>query len=647
MARYFTTKYGVPLYGNLGSAIRRTYAFAQVVDFSKVYIQVESLSEFGNKFVVIRTKQGAAEDPSAGVAVLSGSLDSPLISTFDEGTEVAISPGMNYYTVFIFDNDDAWKKDAATSVLVPEDKSTVQFLINTLPGFYTSDDHNPIDPAVYDSDLARFLYGFALTSDELSTHVDLMLPENRVNNSLRRLHGALSRGVGMPDEYTIGTVSNYRLFRESGFIYRNKGTLRGIATYVEALTGWQTLVTDSSNKLLSLDDASFESTTGHWSVTGASLEVTATNGTTIVAPTETFDSVDFPFSSGGVGEVTMTSATAVLTLPDDSSRLKSIPVDESTDYRFRAMATTASSGVAGTLSVTWLDEQGTSLSTSSSSPEGIGSSWTEVADVFSSPADARFAVLRISLSGSSTNVVYLDHVSFSESSSSDYEDPRQVKIICQPVRVNLLQDPSFDYETTSWTATSGTGSPSLEQVFNGARSAKISGTPFEFTSPSFPVVPRLPYSMLAHGYIDSGTLVAEVRWYDSSGSLIETDSDDFLDTTGEWTALSMSLVSPEGADTAVVSFTGSGISYVDAVAFEQTDRYQNFFSGIIGDVYGDDTLWSGSDQNSYSLLYPNRTIKMSRMKQTLQAYLPVDVGYRVLFWDSQDPEVQALLPYGA
>lgn len=645
MARYSTSTYGVPLYGNLGSAIRRTYIFAQVVDFSKVFIRIESLSEFGNRFVVVRTRLGAAEDPSGGVAVLSGTLNSPLITNFDEGSEVAISSGMNYYTVFIFDNDGTWKKDAATSVVVPEDKQTTDFLISILPGFYTSAEHNPIDPAIYDSDLFRFMYGFALTSDELSTHVDLMLPENRVNNSVRRLHGTLSRGVGMPDEYTIGTASNYRLFRESGFIYRNKGTLRGISTYVEALTGWQTLAQDSYNRLLSLDDASFETTTGNWGITGGTLQVEATNGTTVIAPVEPNESSNFPFSSNGLGRVSLTSSSATMTLPSTAARDKSVHVSASTSYTFRVRHKAISGTPTIRMQVEWLTEDGTTISTASSSTTTSSTSWALMSSSFTSPSAASFAILKFVVQGSSGNSIYLDHVYFSDN-TADYEDPRQVKIICQPVRVNLLQDPSFDYETTPWAASSGTLGTSIEQVYNGARSAKASGTPFRFTSPSFPVRSQLSYSLLAHGYILSGGLTAEVRWYNESGTLIETDTDDFLSATGEWTALSATLISPTNADTATVSFTGSGTVYVDAVSFEQTDRYQNFFSGIIGDVYGADTLWSGGDQNSFSLLYPNRTIKMSRLKQTLDAYLPIGVGYRVLFWDSPDPDVQALVPYG-
>lgn len=649
MARYATSKYGTPLYGNLGSAIRRTYIFAQVVDYSKVFIQLESLAEFGNRYVVVRTKLGAAEDPSAGVTVMSGVLDSPLISRFDEGATVPLSPGMNYYTVFIFDTDDAWKKDAATSVIVPKNKDTVSFMLDILPGFYTSKDRNPIDPSIEDSDLARFLYGFSLTHDELSTHIDLVLPENRTNNSVRRLHGALARGIGMPDEYTLGTVSNFRLYRESGYIYRNKGTLSGIATFVEALTGWQTLVKNSSNLLLSLDDASFEYSVGNWGPTGGALTRAVVDGVLVTTPTNTYETADAPFARAGVGKMTMSATSGSLTLPADGHREKSIPVSAGTSYTLKVPARTAAESPRLRASIRWTDVNGALVSTSSPSPnKTLTTSWSPLTYTVSAPSGAVFAVLLLEITNASVGTqVFIDQIHLSEQSSSTYEDPRQVKIICQPVRVNLLQDPSFDYATTVWTATSGSLQTSTERVYNGARSAKASGSSFSMTSPSFPVVPRLPYSLLAHASSTGGSANAVIRWYTAGGTLISTDTEPLSALTEAWKSYSATVVSPPEAASATVSFSGTGTVYVDAVSFEQTDRYQNFFSGIVGDVYGSDTEWSGTNQNSYSLLYPNRVVKMSRLKQTLDAYLPLGVTYRVLFWDSQDPEVQALVPYGA
>jgi hypothetical protein len=560
----------------------------------------------------------------------------------DNNTE--IPSGMVYYTFFIVESDGSWTKDAATSVLMPKDRGTLQFFHAGLPGFYTSEEHNPIDPHSDTSDLMRFLYGFSMTYDELAQHIDILLPENRGRGNIRRLHDTYASSVGMPSEYTIGIRATARLFHEAGFIYRNKGTLLGIATYVEALTGWPTTVIESNNALLSLDDGSFEYSTGNWGITGGTLTKITTDG-----PTFPYEVTNAPFSRLGVGEVTLTSTAATMTLPGDASRLKMIPVTAGTTYYVNVphrRGTSASPTVA--VSVQWHNERGDVLSTTSVASGTANASWATLSDTTTAPSGAAFATLIITITGALGNKVNLDMLSFAKF-DGPYRDPRSVTIICHPDRVNLVFDPSIDYSPTTWSATAGTFSVSDTHTLLGAKSGKGVGTvgaPFRFVSNTFPVLPYTAYSMSAYAYSSGGTCSADIRWYDGDGDLVSQEIASFDTLSADWTRLDHTMLSPDTAETATVSFVGTGTVYVDAVTFERSDRAQVFFSGGIADAYGQDSSWSDGTPQSYSLLYTNRFVKRSRLRQTIDHYLPVGVTSRVLLWDSQDPEVQALLPNG-
>jgi hypothetical protein len=487
----------------------------------------------------------------------------------------------------------------------------------------------------------RFLYGFAMTYDELAEHIDTILPENRGTGNIRRLHDAYARSVGMPTEYTIGVAATARLYRESGFIYRNKGTLAGIATYVEALTGWQTVLKESTNRFLSLDDGSFEYSTGNWGISGGNLAKITTDG-----PTFPFETTNAPFSRLGVGEVTLTSTTATMTLPGDSSRLKMIPVTAGTTYYVNIpyrRGTSATPTVA--VSIQWHTERGDTLSTTSVASGTASAAWVTMSDTTTAPTGAAFATLIITVTGASGNKVNLDMLSFSEY-NGPYRDPRSVTVICQPNRVNLLFDPSIDYSPTAWSAVSGTFTVSSTHTLLGAKSGKGVGNPFEFAGNVIPALSSYAYSLSAYAYSSGGACEARLKWYDVDDVLLHTDVAAFPTLSSTWTRLDYTTVSPEDAAYVVMSFAGTGTVYVDATTLELADRPQVFFSGGIADSYGQDSSWSDGTPQSYSLLYANRFVKMARLRQTIEYYLPVGVTSRVLLWDSQDPEVQALLPNG-
>lgn len=655
MSRYGTLRYNTSgqTYGG-GRSVTRSTLLAQVTGYGQIKISAGSPNRIGSTYYLIRSYNGAAEHPDAGIKVSTGTVSAAEFIVVD-GPSMAIplTSGWVYYTLLVLDASGSWIKDAATSVLLPSDRGTLDYLIRAIPSVYTSADGNPITPHDPESDLYRFLNGFTLTYDELAASIDSILPDYRGKSTIRRLHSGYATGVGMPDEYTIGVASSARLHREAGYVYRNKGTLLGIEAYVTALTGWQTTVSESPNRFLSLDDSSFESSTGNWGVTGGTIARTLVNGTTVTQATAlVYDTSLATFAKQAVGTITLSSASAVATLPSSGDPLLSIPVYVGQAYRWQAPVRASSGTPSVTLAIRWLNQRGVFISEVTSTFTST-TTWGTNFVTGTAPTGAKFAQLRMTVAGTSGNAIRLDQMGFVDTldyvgGAYLYRDPRSVDVVCYPARVNLVKDPSFEGGLANWASTSGTLTVVTTTAYRGVGSAKIVGTGHSFASTSMPVLAGYAYTANGSAQSSGGSSTIGIAWYTGAGALISTSSTAFGTlAASSWKSATVSATAPATAVTAKVVFTGSGTVYVDAVSMEQNDRASVFFSGTVGDSSGTDSSWAGTAAASYSLLYPGRLSKLVRLRDTLPYYLPINVTSRILLWDSADPEVQALLPYGA
>lgn len=653
MARYADFKYGSRLYGNVPKAVSRSFILAQAIDYGAVLLTLDVEDRVGSGFVITRTRSGAAEDPSNGIIIASGVFASPSytitdgVDNYEDDSainDVEVPSGVVYYTLFIFDTSGSWFRDAATSLVVPQDRRTWFRMANNLPRAFSSTDGNPISPTDMTTTLMRFLGGFAVTYDEWATALDLVVPgDSRARGVIRRLHEAYASSVGMPVETTIGVAASSRLFRDSGLIYREKGTLSGIQKYVEALTNWDTTIIESPNKFLSVDDASFETSIGNWGATGGTVTRQAVNGGTVTAPDQQYEDPLAAFGKIAVGRVTLTSTEAVATLPSSGARGQCIPVSEGTTYYWKIPVRGTSGTPTVAPGIVWLDQSGTEVSTSTFTAEATTSDWSTVAVSDDAPTDAVFAQLTLTVSGSSGDQVDTDMMSFCDT-DTHYREPRSVDVICGPSRINLLSDPSFE-GSSYWTADSGTFTRDTTDVFLGSKSGLCEGTEFRVVSEDIPALPL--YAITLGGYSKgSGTAEFQIEFVDSAGDVISAEV--ITASTGdEWGRSDATVLTP--ADTAALRLvlTGDGPVYFDALSLERSDRPLVYFDGSVSDQSGEDGKYAYIGDHVYSLLYPNRLVKLTRLRQTLPFYMALGTTARVLLWDSPDPDVQALLPYGA
>lgn len=681
MPKYGFFRYGTSVYGNLLRETSKSQLFAQAVDYGKVRVTILAGPRVGSGYVLVRTKNGSASDPSAGVVVSSGVVTGQEFFVTDGETnfeddivvnDVAVPTGSVFYTLFIITETGTWVKDAATYLFSPKDAGTLSHFLEVLPRVLTTSTGNPLDVPETNTDLAKFLGGVSVTYDEFQTEVDSMLPaESRKSNVLRGFHESLARSVGMPVEFTVGVGSSARLFRDAGFIYREKGTISGVVAYTEALTGWPTIAYDSPNMIRYLDDASFESGIGRWEVAGAALNSQLVGGL-YSAPELPHDYFLSPFAGDAIGLVQLTDTSATLSLPEFptpeeaassstgrtlDARASCIPVISGNTYYASLYVNqyVVDGSATLTVSVDWLDQQGESVSTSTFAGHDVSalSGWTRVVEEVTAPATAAFARLILSFDGSVDDVFGIDSVQFA-TTDIHYHDPRSVTVICAPTRVNLLTDGSFT-AGSEWTAITGSATRDSGGLF-GTHCLSVSGsTEFNIVSETIPAQPGLILNFSSYVLGDAAS--AKIEYLDSSNEVIDvTPLDDTIinnyeglidfEATSEWSRISVTALGPDGTESVRVRIFGDGDLLIDAALLERSEQAKIYFDADVADEGGEDAVVATFDGHAYPMLYPSRLSRLSRLRATLPFYLPFGVSFRVLLWDSDDPAVTDFLPYG-
>ena len=110
---------------------------------------------------------------------------------------------------------------------------------------------------------------------------------------------------GLTPEPGLPTKNQKRLVREALYMYSHKGTMNGLETYAESLTGFAPTINVSSNMMLTVQDSTFYETVGNWTATNATLSST----TEMVPPTNGDNVIDSTYackivaSSSGVASV--------------------------------------------------------------------------------------------------------------------------------------------------------------------------------------------------------------------------------------------------------------------------------------------------------------------------------------------------------
>jgi hypothetical protein len=600
MATYSTFKYFRKLYGDFAPFRTSSTLLAQVVDYHRVRIFAEVPERVGSRYIIVRTNNGAAEDPSNGRVVSEGIFSSRLLEfddvleSFSDGTQFTdLTPlgASAYYTLFIITDEQQWLKDAATSVVIPKDNDTARSLTELFPPVLLSNDSDVLyPPDVLESDLYRFLYGLGLTYDELSTTIDFIIPENRDLRVTRRLHPMLSTGIGMPDEFTIGVKANARLYRNAGYIYRNKGRLESIAAYVESLTGWNSVAIESKNKFLTIDDGSFEYSVGNWSwdETEMELDHVPINDTTVLGPVMPYETEAYPFSKLGVGKVTLrTTGSVRMSLPGVVDRNLCIPVTGGEAHYLSVPVLKSTGTVTVTPSVEWLTQTAEPIVTSFIGNIEAEEDWAFAEGTIVAPSDAYFAVIHLDILGEEGDEAYLDCLSFTEGvvvrrtnlvTNADISDNDGFALIDDTDRL-------LEY--------------SAERVWVGGQAIKVTNTsvtPQTLAVTTTEVIPAEPGQPYTASLQVNPTVNTRVRlildWRDETGTVVTSTSSYQTTLNNRWTRVHYTVTAPNDVtNLRLVVEVEDALSDDEAVFFdgfliEQSPNLGDFFVGTTANTYG-------------------------------------------------------------
>jgi hypothetical protein len=524
-------------------------------------------------------------------------------------------------------------------------------------------DENALFPA--------FMSAFSFTMDEMLTFASLITPDTSVHWSSPSSILLGSQELGMTNDIDSVTTTQRRLLRNAVEIYSTKGTSPGLELYCQSLTGYDAVISETNNLLLSIEDSTFYSPgwetqydtavknntalppVGNWisDSTGLSLTITSTEVGTSNSYAENSTNGKYVIDKVYAAKVTPSATNQQISLGTISPIGTGIPVVAGTYYSLSLSYKTAGTSDSITTSFKWFDRAGVLISatTSSASTLTSGSAWTRLnVTPVQAPANARY--LGITLKFATTAVVYLDLIQLEKvangsSSPTPYQEPRGAIVALAPTKINLVKNPSFQTNTSYWTAATNssiTRSTLTGRVVAGyVTLASTASTTISAGTDVMSVSAKESYS--ASAYVSNSTTAFRLKvvFYDSSASPIGSATYSTAKTPGagsSWTRLSVSVKAPTNAVTAKLfvessASVDSGVSVdVDDVQFEAATAATEYFDGTKID---NGAVWSGGTAQLQSGLYSAKSARLQRLQKELVDYVGLGTPFYVtLYGDS-------------
>lgn len=386
MGLYGVAEYGVDTYGEAPKFAFSALPFtAEAIDYDSVDVRWTQIEGDYNQIRLTRSQNGYPETQEDGLVLwewyqssneqrITEFIDSP------ENSEIPLVPGrFVYYRIWVFQTIQLrWVIAGDAIVLVPRQHNSVTpdgtILVNStekiadlLPRMYFSGSQSPHDAFDKNTTAYKFIDGFAFTLDEIMTFADNLLPEQNEIYANPALLELKTRNLGLDFESYIGTKNQKKLVREAAYFYQNKGTIKGLGAYAEALTGFAPVITRSPNLLLSTADSTFYKGTGFWEPVG---NTTLSSKETLVPPTSTQEPNAIEFTYTGQFIATDSSGGGIRNGASFPKK-RGAPITDGVEYTFSLWSYLEQGTPDATLSIQWYDGTGELISASSSSPQSL------------------------------------------------------------------------------------------------------------------------------------------------------------------------------------------------------------------------------------------------------------------------------------
>jgi hypothetical protein len=559
MAKYGTKRYGSGIRYGVTSVVSVYYQsniVATSTDYETISIKWDPITPDPSDpvptyWALVKSYTGTLDDPTKGV-ILSGGTYSTISTSYTDVVtdreDIEVS-----YSIWLF-NGSSWKFCGSSYTVLIGVKDSLAKISNWLPKAWLNSQNNVGEGlSTYgDNSLVTVLGVFSFMYDYMRVQGKLLANSWDSFYTPSTLLDYKGTSLGFSYEAALGDIYNRSIFATGNIVNSYKGTSAGLNIYTTALTHWGANYVLGHNMLLDYNDSSFEESIGRWGVSSGTLATTTYVLAGISAPTPFVDA-SYPGKSVGVGKLT-TAATTPITMSLPSTgldvKLNGVPVVGGTRYIFSGWARHTAVATTITGVITWYDQFGNSLGSTSASPTFTTTTafaeFTTASDSGRNgklaPLGATFAkvILTVTPSAATSNIIYYDMFQFAEASHSlMYEDARKIYVNITGEKENFFYNPEMEYGVSSWTALNGTltqDSVTTAALLHGTKTGKLTSTASGTTGYISDWVAIDPgQQIIASAYITgSAARTAKVRIEFSNQSSTQLQSSILSDADGQY-----------------------------------------------------------------------------------------------------------------
>jgi phage tail-like protein len=631
-------KYGVNYYGasKYGAFAKTAYSVEPmsvlVLDFNKTFITWQSPRGAFSQIRLLRSQAGFPETSEDGIIIFEevateGTVSrSYFIDGEDNPLDVPLIPGRQvYYRMFLFTDQNVWRVAGSVTSIIPSNHQIQNTFMNSLPRVFTSSEQGSFGVVDASSALYNFIYGLTFSTEQMYTLLDLLRPRHTGIETPVELLPVEVANLGLTPEPGLPTKNQKRLIREALYMYSHKGTKLGLETYLESLTGYAPTITVSKNILLTVQDSTFYRGIGNWVASNAVL----TSSTEQIPDTDNnqIDTVNTGKVVASNSGSMVLGATNVIT--------KGVPVLPSTEYTVSCKLKSPASAGNITLSFRFYDKDGTATSAAKTATVvAANNTWKSASKTATSDVNSSYAIVTIAYSAAGT--YYIDQVCMQEGNTVVYDEARALDLFLNPIKTNYIKNPSFEVNSSTWSLS---GSTFLRDTsiptygYSGTYSGKFVVTnPWSITTDyKIPVVSGKYYTLSASiKALSALSLNINIKFYNIDDELVKTSTSTVPVTTG-FAVYTLTALTDSQSDVtyAKVSFSGTtaGTIYLDLLQFEQSQKVSDYFDGSLPSDFG--VVWEGTENASYSRLYPSKPQKVPRVAKTIKDWIPQNALWRV------------------
>jgi hypothetical protein len=635
-------RYGINYYGatDYGAFVKLAFSVEPmsvlVLDFTKVLIGWQTPRGDFSRIRLLRSQVGFPETAEDGIIIFDEFATEGTVSRAeyidgeDNPSDVPLIPGrQTYYRVFLFTDQSVWRVAGSITAIVPSNHNVQTTFMNSLPRVFTSSEQGSFGSVDTNSYLYNFMSGLTFSQEQFYTLLDLLKPRHTGIETPVELLPLEVASLGLTPEAGLPTKNRKRLIREANYLYARKGTQVALETYAESLTGFEPTITVSENLLLTVQDSTFYGGIGNWVASNAVL-----TSSTEQVPDSNTNQID----TTKTGKI-VASNSGSMVLGDTNIITKGVPVLPSTAYIVSCKLKSPASAGNITLSVRFYDKDGTATSAANTATAvAANNTWKSASKTATSDATSSYAIITIAYSAAGT--YYIDQVCMQEGGTVAYDEARAIDVFLSPLKTNYIKNPSFEVNSTTWalngaTFTQDSGVPTYG--YSGNYSGKFVVTnPWSITTDyEIPVTPGKYYTASASiKALAALSANIKITFYDDADAVVETVTQAISVTTSFASVTLTGLTdSTSEASYAKVSFYGTtaGSIFLDLIQFEQSQVATDYFDGSLPSDFG--AVWEGTDDASYSHLYPSKPKKIPRLGKTMNDWVPQNAFWRLRTYD--------------